>query len=155
MGGRIVRGRGRQSFALALLALSLLLPLLAGCGESDTIAGSTPQATAEAFVEAMQAGEYEKVAKGFDYETYARRENPDWDSIPQSQRNLIVEKLQEDRAGQLQAMAGMMTGEVTVGEVQQQGDTATVNILAGANSVVLGMREIDGEWLVATMAEIT
>jgi hypothetical protein len=142
---------------IGLMAIAMIAALLlAGCGEEDTIAKSTPQATAEAFAAAMQAGEYDKVAAGFDYETSARQENPDWDTFGESQRNLIVDKLQEDKAKELQAMAGMFAGgEPTVGNVQEQNGQAGATISAGANKLVLQMRQIEGKWLIANVYEGT
>lgn len=139
---------------LACLALLASL-LLTGCGAKDTIAGSTPEATAGAFVEAMRAGEYDRVAAGFDYQTYARRENPDWDTFGQHQRELIVSSLREGRERELRALAGMFAGEVSVRDVQQQDQIATAAIEAGANTVVLRLRLIDGEWLIGDLVEAT
>lgn len=139
-----------------ILATTLLASLLiAGCGGKATIAGDSPKATAEAFIEAMKAGNYEKVARGFEFETYARSENPDWDTFGQHERNLIVEKLAEKKATELQALAGMFTGEASVGNVQEQGAAATVTVNAGANTLLLQMKQVEGEWLISSVAEST
>lgn len=144
-----------DGLAAALLALLATL-LLAGCGGKETIAKATPQATAEAFIEAMAEADYDLVAAGFDYETNARRDNPDWDTFGQSQRNLIVGKLQENKARELQALAGMFaSGEASVGDVEEQGDTATVTINAGANTLELEMNNIEGQWYVYNIEEQT
>jgi len=142
--------------ALLLLLTTLLLSLLlTGCGGKDTIAGETPQATAEAFVEAMKAGEYDRVAAGFEFETYARANQENWDDIPVGQRNEIIGRLREDQSNRLRGLAGMFMGEASVGEVQQQADSATATITAGANTLVLGMKQVEGRWLISSMAEVT
>jgi hypothetical protein len=136
---------------LALLATLLL----AGCSEDDTIARATPQATAEAFIEAMQAGEYEKIAAARDYETWARQQNPDWDTFSPSARDLIVDKLQEDEAEKMAALAGMFTGEASVSDVQEQGNTATATLSVGANALTLRMNKIEGKWHIYQVEERT
>ncbi len=142
--------------AVTLLLLAFLASLLfAGCGGKDTIAGDTPKATAEGFIEAMKAGDYKKVAQGFEFETYARANNDDWDSIPPGQRSQIVGKLRENQAGELEALAGMFTGEASVGNVQEQGGSATVIINAGANTLLLQMKQMEDEWLISSMVEQT
>ncbi|MFW6155828.1 MAG: hypothetical protein ACOC7J_00800 [Armatimonadota bacterium] len=136
---------------LALLATLLL----SGCGGRDTIAGDTPQETAEGFAEAMQAGDYGMAATGFDYATSARRQNPDWDNFGEHQRNLIVEELQEDRANEIRSLAGMFTGEASVGDVQQRDSSATATVSAGANTLILQMRQIEDQWLISNVVEDT
>ncbi len=146
---------GRGVVAVAL-ALAVLLALLPGCGERSTIAGDTPQQTAAGFVEAMQAADYAMAATGFDYATNARRQNPDWDNFGEHQRNLIVEKLRGDRADQLRSLAGMFaSGEASVGDVQQRDSSASATINAGANTLVLQMRQIEDQWLIASVVEDT
>lgn len=142
----------RREIGSATIAI-LVATLLAGCGGKDTIAGSTPEATADAFIAAMQAGEYDRVAAGFDYETDSRRENPDWDTFGESQRNLIVGKLQERKAEDLRALAGMFSGEASVTDINKQPQTATAAISAGANTVILRMRLVEGKWMIAGMEE--
>ncbi|HCA46700.1 MAG TPA: hypothetical protein DEP45_04865 [Armatimonadetes bacterium] len=137
-----------------LSAVGLIaIVLLCGCGGRDTIAGPTPQATAQAFVDAMKAGEYDTVAAGFDYETYARANNEDWDSIPSGQQTQIFHKLQEEKAQELQALAGMFAGEASVGQVQEQGTSASAIINAGANALTLRMTQAEGEWRVSSVIE--
>ncbi|MFW5867634.1 MAG: hypothetical protein ACOCX2_07440 [Armatimonadota bacterium] len=104
----------------------------------------------------MQTGDYERAATGYDYVTYARRENSDWDSFGEHQRNLIVESLEEDKVAEIRGLAGMFaTGEASVGDVQEQGNTATVIINAGANSLELEMNNLEGKWYVYNVEEQT
>ncbi len=142
---------------LRTVAVCLMAPAvgLSGCAAPTSTARETPKATAEAFVEAIQNGEYEVAAAGFDYETYARANNDNWDSIPPGQQGLIVGKLREDKARQLQALSGMMTGEVSVGEARQQGDRATVPLSAGPTTIELHMVQKDGLWYIQMIRERT
>ncbi len=139
-----------------ILLMTVASTVLVGCGGEATIAGDTPEATANAFVEAMKAKEYDKVAAGFDYETYARQQNPDWDTFGESQRNLIVDKLQEDKAEEIEALAGMFAGgEATISNVKQKDDEAGATINAGANKLVLHLIHTDGKWLILKVYEGT
>ena len=139
---------------IMVLVLTLALAAaLIGCGKPKSIAGSTPRATAEAFVAAIQAGNYDVVAAGYDYETYARTENPDWDTFGESQRKLIVGKLQEQQAEKLGALAGMLAGEVTVGEAQAEGERATVDLTTGSTTLKMSLIKVDGLWKVLGVEE--
>ena len=139
---------------IMVLVLTLALAAaLIGCGKPKSIAGSTPRATAEAFVAAIQAGNYDVVAAGYDYETYARTENPDWDTFGQSQRKLIVGKLQEQQAEKLGALAGMLAGEVTVGEARVEGERATVDLTTGSTTLKMSLIKVDGMWKVLGVEE--
>lgn len=144
----------RGTVGLTIVAL-LVAALVAGCGGKTSIAGSTPEATANAFIEAMKAGQYDRVAAGFDYETDARRENPDWDSFGEHQRDLIVEKLAERKAREVEALAGMFSGEASLTDIQKQSQTATAAVTAGANTIILRMRLTDGEWQLVSLEEQT
>ena len=152
---RRVRRRGRparRSLAL-LLIVAALIALLAGCGGPKSIAGNSPQATAQGFVDAMAAGDYDLAATGFDYVTYARATNEDWDTFGQSQRNLIIDKLQEDKASELQALSGMLAEGAQVGAAQTQGTQATVPVTAGATTMQLHMIQQDGQWFIQRIQE--
>ncbi|MGD9498336.1 MAG: hypothetical protein AB7Y46_18735 [Armatimonadota bacterium] len=102
---------------------------------------------------AIRAGDYEAAAAGFDYEQYALSQNPDWDSFGQSARNLIIDKLREERAGELQALSGTLAARVTVGEAQVQGASASVPMTAGANTIHLQMTQQDGLWYIQAIQE--
>lgn len=139
--------------ASAIAAVTCLVILASGCGGPKTIASGSPKATAEAFIEAMKAGDYEAVAAGYDYETAARQDNPDWDTFGQSQRNLIIGKLEEARVEELKALAGMMSGEVQVGSPEVQGDRATVPLTVGVQTITMHLIEVEGLWEVLEISE--
>jgi len=152
---RRVRGRTRpvsRCVALVLVAAGIV-SLLAGCGGPKSLAGNSPQATARGFVDAMAAGDYDLAATGFDYEQYARGANPDWDTFAPQQRKEIVEKLQEQKASELQALSGMLAEGAQVGAAQTQGTRATVPITAGATTVQLHMIQQDGQWYIQRIQE--
>lgn len=140
----------RDRLCCSLLVLCLAI---AGCGKPATIASDTPKATAEALVAAIKAQNYEAVAEGWDYESYARRENPDWDTFGDSQRKLIVDKLKQERVEAVRALAGMLAGEVKVGGAQLQGGQATVQLTAGPVTLTLLLTQSDGLWKVASVSE--
>lgn len=127
--------------------------VLVGCGSPKSIAKDTPKATAEAFVAAMKSGDYDAIAAGWEYEIEARRANSDWDDIPSGQRQQIINILQENKAQEIEAMGGMMTGEVTVGEATVQGDRALVPLTVGQTTTRMMLAQVDGPWKVLQMAE--
>ena len=135
------------------IACALTGCVLVGCGSPKTIAKDSPKATAEAFVDAMKSGDYDTIAAGWDYEIAARRDNSDWESIPPGQRKLIIDVLQENKAKEVEALSGMMTGEVTVGEATVRGQRALVVLTAGQVTVAMTLAEVDGVWKVLQVAE--
>ncbi len=138
---------------LAIAAATCVALLASGCGAKPTIARITPKATAQAFVKAVKEGDYEAVAAGYDYETSARRANPDWGQIPRSQRNLIVGKLREQRAREVEALTGMMLGDVVIGTPEVEGDRATVLLSVGMQTVALDLIKVKGFWKVLQITE--
>ena len=148
--------RPPRSALFKLSALAVLVALLLwGCGSPQSISRGTAEATGKAFVEAMEAGDYESVAKGFDYQAYARRENPDWDTFGEAQRQLIIGKLQEDKAAEMRALSGMFTGEVTVAEVAEREGRAQATVNAGASVLVLHMARMGESWYLRRIEEGT
>lgn len=138
----------------SILAL-LFLALLAGCGDEKSVAKGTPRATAEAFVDALRGGDYDAAAAGFDYDQWARHENPDWESFAPQARKEIIAKLQEDKAAELKSLAGVISGEVTVGDAVTRGDRATVPLIADGVTLRLHLLNQDGLWYLLTIEEGT
>lgn len=135
------------------IACALTGCVLLGCGAPKTIAKGTPKATVEAFVDAMKSGDYEAIAAGWEFEIEARRANSDWDDIPSGQRKQIIRILQENKAKEVAALAGLMSGEVTVGEATVQGQRALVALTAGQVTTRMMLAEVDGVWKILHMAE--
>ncbi len=142
---------GRTFLAMTGLA-ALATLLLTGCGGGPrSIAGETPQATAQAFIDAMAQEQYESIARGWDFEAYARRQNPDWDTFGESQRNLIVQKLRDDQVSRIEAMAGIFAGGAQIGEPEQGPGRAIVPITAGGRTMRMSMTERDGLWYITNI----
>jgi len=137
----------------SLLAPGLCLIMLTGCGGPASIARGTPRETAKAFVDAIQAADYDAIAKGWDYETYARSENPDWDELDRGKRKMIIDELQRQRADDVEALAGMLVGEVHIGETQTEGDRATLQLGTGMVHLDMTLINTEGVWKVLAIAE--
>ncbi|NLO74121.1 MAG: hypothetical protein GX100_08475 [candidate division WS1 bacterium] len=121
---------------------------LAGCGGGQ----NTPEGAAQAFLEAVQKGDGEAVAKLYDYVAMARVANPDWDSIPEGQRGLIVKKVAEDQARALAAQIPQMQQiyqDAQTGNVIENGETATVQLTGPGSPPALNLVNRDGKWLLA------
>ena len=137
----------------AIAAATCVALLASGCGAKPTIARITPKATAQAFVKAVKEGDYKAVAAGYDYETSARRAHPDGGELPRSQRNLIVGKLREQRAREVEALTGMMLGDVIIGAPEVEGDRATILLVVGMQTVALDLIKVEGFWKVLRVTE--
>jgi len=133
---------------IAAALVLLLLAALTGCAGKGT---STPEAATQAFLAAVKAGDADKLSKLYDYVDMARSKNPDWDSIPKGQRDLIIGKVAEERAGELKGQIPQMQKtyeNATVGTVKVTGDQATVILhnAPGASVLSLVDREGSGGW---------
>ena len=135
----------RSFIARAATALAVFAALAAvgvgGCGKSG--GASTPEAAAKDFVAALQAGDYAKAADMMAWDDIARQQNPDWDSIPSSQRSLIVGKLKEQMQGTLSQLSGRVQGAQVSG-VSASGDTAQ----ATAGSLTIILKKTPNGWKV-------
>ena len=140
--------RACRRFALLTLGAALITSVLPGCGKKGSIAADTAAGTAQAFVEALKAKDYARAASAFDYVTTARKQNEDWDSIPGGQRDLIVKKLIEEKAGEMEAVAQRLGGSPQCGEVGQGG---VVTVTGSAGAVSLEMVAQDGKWYIAQL----
>ncbi|MBP8951598.1 MAG: hypothetical protein KBI47_04360 [Armatimonadetes bacterium] len=129
---------------LAALALCASIPLLAGCGTKG-LAGTTAKATAEGFAAALAKQDFALAATAFDYTTSARQQNENWDDIPKGQRDLIIGKLQEERAAALSVYASRLGGNARVGS--EQGDTVVLQ--GDAGSLSLKMMQSGGKYYIA------
>lgn len=128
---------------LAALALCTSVALLAGCG-SKGLAGTSAKATAEGFARALAKQDLALAATAFDYTTSARRQNENWDDIPKGQRDLIISKLQEERAAALSVYASRLGGNAKV--ESEQGDTVVLKGDAGTLS--LQMMQTEGKYYI-------
>ena len=134
----------------------LMLTALVACGLSA--AGckakqpSTPEAVAQAFADAMAAGDTEAAAELWDFETEARHSNPDWGEIPSGQRAQIVTKLRSQMAGELKAQMGSFSKGTKAGTPTLSGTTAAVQLDGGPQGpIAVQLTQSDGRWRVTTI----
>jgi hypothetical protein len=119
--------------------------VVGGCGKQGAIAGDSAAATAEAFAAALTADDLRRAATAFDYVTSARQQNEDWDDIPAGQRNLIIGKLADQRAGELGQYKERLGDDIKCGSVGQ-GSIVPLTGSAGSASIQLG--QVDGKWYI-------
>lgn len=138
--------RRRPARALCALIIIIALPgavAAPGCGKPPEIAGDDPRVTAEAFAAALDAEDFQRAADAFDYVTFARQQNENWDDIPGGQRELIIRKLKEDKAGELKTLRARVGGNVQCGPVANGN---VVSLTGDAGSVTIELAEMDGKW---------
>jgi hypothetical protein len=125
-----------------VIILSLLVGGLAGCG-----GGKTARATAERFLAAMKNQKFGEAALVWDFETQARKDNDDWDSIVESQRKLIIGKLAEEHAKVLEMWGQHFPMAAKIVEFNETGETAHA-VLEGAQISGFKMRLGTDGWLI-------
>jgi len=54
----------------------------------------------------------------------------------------------------VRALAGMLAGEVTVGQPEIQGDKATVSLSAGPVELSMSLTLVDGLWKITSVSEV-
>lgn len=111
-----------------LLIIILALALLAGCGGGKP---KSARAVADLYLTYMKDGKYLEAAKLWDYETDARRQNEDWDSIVESQRTLIIDKLAEEKSQSLKMWDGYFPTATKIVEFNETGDSAHATLEGG------------------------
>jgi hypothetical protein len=132
---------------VALLPV-LLLPslLLVGCKSG----GKSAQSVADTYVGLMKNQNYEQAAKLWDYETQARKDNEDWDSIQEGQRKLIIDRVAAEKATSLKLWSSYFPGGTKVAQVQESGETATAQLEGGRVSR-LELVKMGEEWKISGM----
>lgn len=131
--------RGKTGYRIALaLAACCLLP---GCGGKG--GGDTPEAVAGKFVEAMKGGDTAAAAELFAYDQQARDGNEDWDTLAEQARNLIRQKMVEDKARVLEGFKDLVADDAEVGEAKIEGDEARVAVTGSAPFGLALVRERD------------
>ncbi|MFP3905045.1 MAG: hypothetical protein ACLFWB_12445 [Armatimonadota bacterium] len=131
----------RAQTAAIFVIIVFAATALFGCSPSG------PEGVAQAFVSAMKSRDTEAAAKHWNYITTARQQNENWDEIPEGQRNLIIGKLQEARAKELEYWTQYFGPETTIVEVTEMGDKAEAT-LRGGRAGVLKLVKIDERWYV-------
>ena len=117
---------------------------MAGCGGKG---GGGPTAVVSQFDEAMKSGDLKKAAELFEYDSVARGQNSDWDTFGVAQRKLITEKLQDDKAKELEPFqSAYASAGYQVGEAQIQGPRATVTLTGTNATLTITLVQDDGDW---------
>jgi hypothetical protein len=127
----------------------VLLAVLAGCAPQG--AGTTPEATVTAYLAAVKSGDAYGVTRLYDYVTYAKSQNSDWDSIPPGERDLIVDKLAQDKAKDLKDKLPDMKKALTnaeIGVVHTGNGRSQVDLQGAPTIRSLQLVNNDGKWYI-------
>jgi hypothetical protein len=130
-----------RALSFGALAVVVFLIIGIGCGKAG------PETVAKSFVHAMQQGNLEQASSYWDYITYARRENPDWDTFGTSQKNLITKELSKQRARELEFWRTYFPRACRVAEVSVHGDRAVADLTEG-RATEIHLVKVDDNWYV-------
>jgi hypothetical protein len=100
----------------------------------------------------VQAGDAKALSQLYDYTTYARGQNPDWDAIPEGQRDLIVKKVAEDRAKELEGQMQQLQADLkdaTVGQASAGSAQAIVKLAGAPQAGSLTLVRQGEKWYIA------
>jgi len=134
---------GVPSLLLAVLCSVLVLN---GCRRGGEVAQSSPEATVKAFFGALADGQTERAAEAFDIEREARMKNPDWDMIPQVQRNATTKQMFDEKVQLLEYWTPRITQVPTNIQVVTQGNQATATVTVDGNRMYLLLVKDEGIW---------
>ena len=125
--------------------IALIWGLIGACGCGKPSA----KGVADVFVAAMVSGNTLAAAQHWDYVTYARKQNPDWDSFATSQKNLIIKeaKFAEKRAKELDYWKLHFPRGTEVDNIMEEGDSAIAQ-LKGGRAGEIHLIKIDNTWYV-------
>lgn len=141
-----------RRMGLLIVAAALLLP---GCRKAANGPGETPEATFEAFNNAMTSAAYADAAALIDYDALAKAANPDWDSFPPGQQQQIAAKMAADAATRLAAMGYPAEGMAVSGSVIN-GARASLKVDGGGKSLKLELARSEAGWkIVAGLPTMT
>lgn len=125
----------RASLVVALCCVSLLT---AGCGRKKAwteTAGNSPMAAASGLAEALRVGNVDEAAGYWAYDSEAKAQNEDWNSIPPGQRQQIKSKMRDARAKTLEPLVDVARrGQ---GSLHVTGTGPNVVVIDDNNAVVL------------------
>lgn len=135
----------KREAAFVFTGMLLAGAFLWGCGGKPT---KTPEGTVRAYINLMKAGKWKEAALLWDYTEYAKRENPDWESFGTSQRQLIIDKLAEEKAKSLEMWRTYFT-DVKLDTVEVQGTQARAMLSGRVRSIDLV--QVGDQWLITGM----
>ncbi len=130
------------------LIIALMWGLIGACGCGKPSA----EGVADTFVAAMVSGDTLAAAQHWDYVTYARKQNPDWDTFATSQKNLIIKeaKFAEKRAKELDYWKLHFLRGTEVDNIIETGDSAIAQ-LKGGRAGELNLIKIEDAWYVSAI----
>lgn len=133
-----------------VLSVSLVIALClacAGCGAKKPVAGASAEETARAFADALNAKDFARAAEAYDYVSFARAENSDWDEIPAGQRQQIITRMKGQKADELRALQKKLGANIKCGPAQD----GVVALTGDAGTVNLALKPTDGVWLITNI----
>jgi len=110
----------------------------AGCGRKKAwteTSGNSPMAAASGFAEALRTGNLDEAAGYWAYDTEAKAQNEDWDSIPSGQRQQIKSKVRQDRIKSLKPLVDAV--KQGKGALHATGNGPKVAVIDDNNATVL------------------
>lgn len=142
---RRLRQRTPAAFGVALGLLALFVA--AGCGRK-TLGATSAQDAVALFLHRLAAADYEAAADLVAWGEMARTSNPDWDSLPPSQRKLILDKLRSQGMPALQAL-GAYVAAAGAEPTPQPSEAPTVFLIQGTGQpLVIEAVETQDGWQV-------
>lgn len=141
--------RGREKLGRLLPWAGLLLMVVAGIGCTRKPQGAASAREAVTlFLARLAAKDCEGAAKLVAWAEMARDSNPDWDTFPSSQRQLILDKVRSENMSVLQALAAALAQDSSQPTPQPAGapDLFLVQILG--QPLLIQAVETDTGWLV-------
>ena len=137
-----------RSLVRSGLIIALMWGLIGACGCGNPSA----KGVADTFVAAMVSGDTLAAAQHWDYVTYARKQNPDWDTFATSQKNLIIKeaKFAEKRAEELDYWKLHFPRGTEVDNIIEEGDSAIAQ-LKGGRAAELNLIKVEDAWYVSAI----
>jgi hypothetical protein len=122
-----------------------------GCAKKPDL--GSPAGTVTTFDQAMKGGEFSQAAGCFAFDTQGARDSTDWSTYSESQRNLIIGKLREEKANALTSAGATYTSKgYQVGNASESGNQATVELKTSAGDTVTVQLAREGEtWRILSL----
>lgn len=137
--------------------IAVLVYLGAACGlwlcSCTSAEPNSPRAVVEAFAQALERGDTSAAADLMAWEEIARSQNSDWDSIPASQRNLIIKRLKEQKKEWLGSLGRLLAGG-SVKQVREGSGSAFVTVASPQGTAVFSLvLSEDTKWRVLSVQQ--
>lgn len=129
------------------LLVTVLGLCCAGCSAKKPVAGATAEETAKVFADALNSRDFARAAEAYDYITFARAENENWDDIPSGQRQQIIARLKSQKVDELKMLQKKLGSNIKCGPAQD----GVVALTGDAGTVNIGLKATDGVWLITNI----